>query len=114
MADDRSPDLSAMLGQLMSDPQALAGLMNMAGALFSAQSGSAAPTEPAPEPSDSLPAMASQPNAAANSPDSAEAALLCALKPYLRPSRAAKIDSMLGMLQAMKLFGMFMGNNGKR
>lgn len=114
MADD----INARLNSILSDPQALSRIMTLASGLMSSDEGAARSRSPEPEfeavPDLSEPSESSPPGLGAAQPAGAfsglgqsredhRCELLRALKPYLRKSRAGKLDMMISLLQVTQL-----------
>lgn len=116
------------LNQILSDPDSMAKIMNLAQSLGGppgeppspAPPSKPAPQKPAPPPPDDafvkgILRLMRQ----AQHTDARQEALLCALKPYLAPERQAKIDEALRIAKlsqlaslALKDYGGFPGKGG--
>lgn len=108
------------LNQILSDPDSMAKIMNLAQSLGGP---SAAPNGPPNPPPGPPPAPPPPPDDAfvkgilrlmqqAQHTDKRQEALLCALKPYLAPERQAKIDEALRIAKLSQLAGFALKNYG--
>lgn len=91
------------LQQLLNDPDSMAQIMSFAQAL-------GAPQEDAPD--DGLARAMLQLVQQARHSDGKQEALLCALKPFLRPERRDKIDRALRIARLSQLAGSALKNYG--
>ena len=99
MADD----LSSKLNGILSDPAAMQQIMSMASGLMGSKSPENSPPPDIPSGKSEMPAFAMPaiPSPKPQKDDRCE--LLTALKPFLRESRADRVDMMIRVLQITKL-----------
>ena len=98
------------LNQILSDPDSMAKIMNLAQSLGGP---SAAPNGPPdPPPDDAFVKGILRLMQQAQHTDKRQEALLCALKPYLAPERQAKIDEALRIAKLSQLAGFALKNYG--
>ena len=97
MADD----LSSKLNGILSDPAAMQQIMSMASGLMGSKSPENSLPPDIPSVQTELPAFAGRQSPKPEKDDRCE--LLTALKPFLRESRADRVDMMIRVLQITKL-----------
>ena len=96
--DAAIPDLSGMLGALLSNPQALSTVASLLGGAMSRPSdGEKIPPTAAPSEKDTPKALPPP------SPRDPRRGLLDALRPYLSPARCEMIDTLLRILELLSL-----------
>lgn len=105
------------LNQILSDPDSMAKIMNLAQSLggpFAAPNGppDPPPKPPPPPPDDAFVKGILRLMQQAQHTDKRQEALLCALKPYLAPERQAKIDEALRIAKLSQLAGFALKNYG--
>ena len=109
------------LNQILSDPDSMAKIMNLAQSLGGPSAAPNGPPDPPPGPPPKPPPP--PPDDAfvkgilrlmqqAQHTDKRQEALLCALKPYLAPERQAKIDEALRIAKLSQLAGFALKNYG--
>ncbi len=108
-----SEGIESKLGAILSDPSAMAGIMNIVKGL----SGDTKPHEggdtyeskaDADKSRDSIPAAVSYPNIRPKPKDSARnIGLLCALRPFLCEERAKKLDVIIEIMKIVDLTELF-------
>ncbi|MBQ2719812.1 MAG: hypothetical protein IJF73_07080 [Clostridia bacterium] len=99
-----TPDLSGLLGGLLSQPQALAGLRNLVANLGEAGGREAPPPEGSREQSEAALPVVAPPLPPKGGRHSERSALLCALSPYLSPPRRRALDGAVRILEILELF----------
>lgn len=110
--------LEETLGQILGDPEAMAGILSMAKNL--GLGGAAAPEPPEqPEPSEPSDAPGGEqapPPPASSLPPlrGKQAALLQALKPFLREDRREKLDRAVKAAQISRMAGVALRNLGEK
>ena len=105
-----TPDLSALLGSVLSNPNAMAMLSSLLGGVRSESP--AVPEEAKKsEAEQAIPALLSLGGGkrAADRRENRDKALLCALKPYLSPPRRELVDRLIGILYVIELAGPLLG-----
>lgn len=105
------------LNQILSDPDSMAKIMNLAQLLGGPSAAPNGPPDPPPKPSPPPPDDAFVKGILrlmqqAQHTDKRQEALLCALKPYLAPERQAKIDEALRIAKLSQLAGFALKNYG--
>lgn len=105
------------LNQILSDPDSMAKIMNLAQSLGGPSAASNGPPDPPPKPPPPPPDDAFVKGILrlmqqAQHTDKRQEALLCALKPYLAPERQAKIDEALRIAKLSQLAGFALKNYG--
>ncbi len=109
MAGD-APDLSGILGSLLSNPSALSGIAELLGSVRPPQSNEAAAGEPPSEgheaaaPGDEVLATAALPVLRPQGRHGERRVLLSALGPYLSPRRRRTLDGAIRLLEIVELF----------
>ena len=111
-------ELENALSELMASPEAMERLQSMArslgldGAASPGPSSDPAHSPPGPEPDPRMAGLLTQLMQEYNRPDDRKAALLEALRPFLRPERAAGIDRALRMARLSRVLKTAMGAMG--
>ena len=110
--------LEEKLQSIMNDPNSMAQILSLAQSLGAQNSGEAPQTPPSPPPSEnfmpdmrmiqSMMGMMQQ----AQHTDGKQEALLCALKPFLRPERREGIDRAMQLARISQLAGIALKNGG--
>ena len=105
------------LNQILSDPDSMAKIMNLAQSLGGPAAAPNGPPDPPPKPPPPPPDDAFVKGILrlmqqAQHTDKRQEALLCALKPYLAPERQAKIDEALRIAKLSQLAGFALKNYG--
>ena len=105
------------LNQILSDPDSMAKIMNLAQSLGGPPAAPNGPPDPPPKPPPPPPDDAFVKGILrlmqqAQHTDKRQEALLCALKPYLAPERQAKIDEALRIAKLSQLAGFALKNYG--
>ena len=105
------------LNQILSDPDSMAKIMNLAQSLGGPSAASNGPPDPPskpppPPPDDAFVKGILRLMQQAQHTDKRQEALLCALKPYLAPERQAKIDEALRIAKLSQLAGFALKNYG--
>ena len=105
------------LNQILSDPDSMAKIMNLAQSLGGPSAATNGPPDPPPKPPPPPPDDAFVKGILrlmqqAQHTDKRQEALLCALKPYLAPERQAKIDEALRIAKLSQLAGFALKNYG--
>lgn len=105
------------LNQILSDPDSMAKIMNLAQSLGGPSAEPNGPPDPPPKPPPPPPDDAFVKGILrlmqqAQHTDKRQEALLCALKPYLAPERQAKIDEALRIAKLSQLAGFALKNYG--
>lgn len=105
------------LNQILSDPDSMAKIMNLAQSLGGPSAAPIGPPDPPPKPPPPPPDDAFVKGILrlmqqAQHTDKRQEALLCALKPYLAPERQAKIDEALRIAKLSQLAGFALKNYG--
>ena len=105
------------LNQILSDPDSMAKIMNLAQSLGGPAAAPNGPPDPPPKPPPPPPDDAFVKGILrlmqqAQLTDKRQEALLCALKPYLAPERQAKIDEALRIAKLSQLAGFALKNYG--
>lgn len=105
------------LNQILSDPDSMAKIMNLAQSLGGPSAAPNGPPHPPPKPPPPPPDDAFVKGILrlmqqAQHTDKRQEALLCALKPYLAPERQAKIDEALRIAKLSQLAGFALKNYG--
>lgn len=105
------------LNQILSDPDSMAKIMNLAQSLGGPSAAPNGPPDPPPKPPPPPPDDAFVKGILrlmqqAQHTDKRQEALLCALKPYLAPERQAKIDEALRIAKLSQLAGFALKNYG--
>ena len=96
---ETAPDLSGMLGALLSNPQALSAVASLLGGALNRPS-EGEKSAPPPPPSGSRDIPPALPLPASRDP---RKGLLDALRPYLSPARCEMIDTLLRILELLSL-----------
>ena len=105
------------LNQILSDPDSMAKIMNLAQSLGGPSAAPNGPPDPPPKPPPPSPDDAFVKGILrlmqqAQHTDKRQEALLCALKPYLAPERQTKIDEALRIAKLSQLAGFALKNYG--
>ena len=113
-----APDISGMISGLLSNPAAMSMLSSLIGGMKSGAAdapASVAPISPPPPPAprqDAVPALASLHGGAKR--DDRRSELLCALKPFVSPSRREMIDRLVGIVALIELATPLLGGEGTK
>ena len=102
-------DMENKISQILSNPESMAQIMQMAQSLMGTQS--ADPVQKADsEPQNEIPQAITALIRQANHMDRKEEALLSAIQPYLRPGRREKIEKAMRVAHLSRLAGFAMKN----
>ncbi len=104
-------DLESKISDILSDPDAMAGILSMAKSLGLGASESSE-TPPDPEPDNGLPDMVTGLLSAASHFNGKQTALLQALRPFLKESRRNKIDRAIQAARISRIAGYAIQNLG--
>lgn len=117
-----APDISGMISGLLSNPAAMSMLSSLIGGMKSGAADAPAsvapispppPLPPPPAPrQDAVPALASLLGGAKR--DDRRSELLCALKPFVSPSRREMIDRLVGIVALIELAAPLLGGEGAK
>ena len=112
-----APDISGMISGLLSNPAAMSMLSSLIGGMKNGVADAPAsvvpisPPPPAPR-QDAVPALASLHGGAKR--DDRRSELLCALKPFVSPSRREMIDRLVGIVALIELAAPLLGGEGTK
>lgn len=102
-------NLENKLNQILSDPESMAQIMQVAQSLMGTQASTPAPDE-TPGAQSEIPQVLTMLMQQASHIDRKEEALLSAIQPYLRPDRREKMEKAMRLARLSRLAGFAMKN----